>query len=188
MEESLETDLEHHAHRRHRNDGEIGGAVVGDARHRGLKFHEGPGKETAQHGEDHPGAEGQQNSVDRRAVGGLIVLFTQTLGEEGVDTDAGTHCHRDHQVLGRKGQTYGGKGVLADVGDENAVHHVIERLHQHGDHHGQGHGNKETVDGHNAHLVLLGLLIHLWSPRSSASAKIRSTVVFRPMVLLMAKW
>ena len=47
------------------------------------------------------------------------------------------------------------QGVRIDAGHEVAVHHVVERLNEHGQHHGPGHVHDELPDGHGAHLVVL---------------------------------
>ena len=93
------------------------------------------------------------------AVGPGGVLFAQALGQQGVDAHAGAHRQGNHNVLNWKGQGHRVEGVLAELRDEYAVHHVVECLHQHGQHHGHRHGNQQPVDGHDAHLVLLGYAV-----------------------------
>ena len=191
LEQPLKADLKHHAHRGHGNDGEVSVAVGDDLGHVGLEGHESPGEKAAQQGKSRPGAEGQKDAVDGGLVGCVKIFFSQALGQQGVDAHPGPHAHRDHQVLGGKGQAHGGEGIFADVGDEHAVHHVVEGLHQHGNHHGQGHGNEKPTHGHDAHLVfrrLTGLCAHAPSPRSRIRSVRRRTMVSRPRPLLTARW
>ena len=77
----------------------------------------------------------REDAVVGGLVGPLEILLTQALGEKGVDAHAGAHGQGDHNVLNGEGHTDGGEGPLADLGHEYAVHHVIEGLNQHGQHH-----------------------------------------------------
>lgn len=56
----------------------------------------------------------------------------QASGKQGVDADAGSCRHCDHQILRREGKRNGGQRIFTDLCDEHAVHHVVERLDQHG--------------------------------------------------------
>ena len=49
----------------------------------------------------------------------------QRTAQQGVDAYGGAGGQTDHEVLGREGQRHGGKGLLADLRDEHAVHDII---------------------------------------------------------------
>ena len=134
-------------------DAHIGGAGGDDIGDIGLYSDEGVGQGEPGHRKDQRGEHRQKHAVFRRAVGGIIVLLPQAAGEEGVHTYAGAHAHGDQQILKREHHAHCRQGVLAELGHEIAVHHIVERLHQHGDHHRQRHGEHQPPDRHGAHFV-----------------------------------
>ena len=101
-------------------------------------------------------AEGQKDPHIRGGVGFVEPLLTEGTGEQRVHTDAGTGTDGDHQVLQRKCVGDGGKRFLSKPCDEDAVHDIVECLHQHGDHHGESHTDDQLLDGHDAHFVFFG--------------------------------
>ena len=129
-----------------------------DLRVRHLDGEVDPGEEDPQHHKDGAADQAQENGVAGGAVGDGKVLLPQVPGQQGVDAHAGAGGHGDHQVLDRVSKGHGSQSRLADVGDEHAVHHVVQGLDEHRDHHRPGHGKEQAVDGHDAHLVLLSRL------------------------------
>ena len=113
------------------------------------------GEEQAEHDEEQGAEQDQQDAGQPHLVGPLPVAGPQGPREQGPHAYAQAHRDGDHQVLDREGQPHGGEGVLADMGDEDAVYDVVQGLDQHGQHHRQGHGDQQTGNGHGAHLVLL---------------------------------
>ena len=75
-------------------------------------------------------------------------------GDDGAYPHPGAYPHGDHHILEGEGQRDGGEGVFAEAGHEHGVHRVVQRLHQHGDHHGQAHHRQELSHGHGAQLIL----------------------------------
>ena len=75
---------------------------------------------------------------------------------EGENAYGSTCAHGDHQALEGERQTHGVEGVLTEPGDKHAVHDVVQRLYQHGDHHGHRHTGQQLAYRQNAHLVFLG--------------------------------
>ena len=163
LKQPLERDPEKQPRRHTAADGQILGAVAEDLLHAGLGAIEGPDQRRADSHEGQKAQRGQKDAVDGGAPGALKVFFSQRPGEQGVDAHAGARRHGDHQRLDRKGERDGGQGVFREHGDENAVHNVVKSLHQHGDHHGQGHIDQQPVDGHIAHFVPLRRFRRLWS-------------------------
>ena len=156
LEEPLEHDLEDHAEGAAQADPGVGRAVVHDLVDVGLEGEEGVGEEDAQQGEDHEGAQGQEDAHAGGAVGPVLLPGPQGPGDQGVDAHGGAQDDGEHQVLEREGQGDGGEGVLTDPGHEHAVHHVVQGLDQHGDHHGDGHVGQELSHRHDAHFVFGG--------------------------------
>ena len=156
LEQPLKAELAENADGEAQADPGVVRAVVHDGGNIRLSQEEGPGQQKAARAEGH-GAD--QEHKDAR-IGGLVRLvllfLPQGAGEQGVHADARAAAHGDHQVLEGKGQGDGVQRVLADAGDKDAVHHVVEGLDQHGDHHGHRHAGQEGGDGHRSHLVLLG--------------------------------
>ena len=84
----------------------------------------------------------------RRAVRARLILLAQRAGEQGVHTHGGACADGDHQVLQGESQRDGGQGVFTQPGHEDAVHDVVQRLHQHGDHHGHRHAGQQSSHRH----------------------------------------
>ena len=116
-------------------DGQIAHALLNDSRILGLGLKIGPHAGKADDHKHQAAANRQEDAVLRGPVGQILIFLTQALGQQGIDAHAGAHAHRNHDVLERESQRDGRQGVLAHVGDENGVHHVVQGLHQHGDHH-----------------------------------------------------
>ena len=131
-------------------------ALQGNVRVTGLGVEIGFHAGKADDKKDHIAAQGQKNAVLGGRVGPPLILFTQAFGEQGVDAHARAHAHGDHDVLQRERQRNSGQGALADVGHEDRVHHVVQRLHQHGHHHGHTELDQQRIDVHGAHDVLTG--------------------------------
>ena len=155
LKQPLEHDLQEQAARQARADAQIGDTLADDVRVIALRLEEGLCKNHAHDGKDHRAEDRQQNAVLRCVVGRLKILGAQTAGEQGVDAYAGTNSDGDYQVLVGECHTYGSQSVLTDLGHKVAVHHIVQCLHQHGDHHGQGHGEDQPLDGHDSHFVFL---------------------------------
>ena len=124
----------------------------------GLELHgERPvGAEDREQQERDKAAESQEDAHVGGRIGPVKALLAEGTGEQRVHTDAGTGTDRDHQVLQRKCVGDCGERVLAEPRDENAVHNIVEGLHQHGNHHGKRHTDDELLDGHDAHFVFFG--------------------------------
>ena len=134
-------------------DRKILDALPGNGRITGLCIKVGLHAGQTHHEEHHEAAQRQEDAVFRRGVGPALVLFAQALGEHGVHAHAGAHAHGDHHVLQREGEGHGGEGAFAHMGHEHRVHHVVQCLHQHGDHHGHAELDQQGVDLHGAHDV-----------------------------------
>ena len=156
LQETLEEDLHEDADGADGDDGEIGTSALQGLGDGGLGGEEGTGEEQAEDHEQGGEGAGEQHAVAGSAVGTLIVLLAQGLRQQGVDTHAHAGGTADEQVLDGEGQTQGGDRGLGDPGDIDAVHDVVQRLNQHGDHQGQRHVHKELADGPGAHLVAPG--------------------------------
>ena len=148
-------------------DAQIGDGVLDDGGAAGLGAHKGAGGEHADEHKDHRGAQLQKQALPGGLVHHVLVVLAQRAGKQGVDAHAQAHGKGDHQVLHGKTQGDGGEGVLADLGHEDAVHHVVQGLHHHGKHHGQGHVQQQPVHRLGAHAVFgfgSGLFVHVDLP------------------------
>ena len=113
-------------------DGGILRAVLhDDGLSSGLDFKKGPGEQHADQGEDHKAAKGQKDARIGGPVRHGLILLAQGAGEKGVDAHGGARAHGNHQVLQGERQGDGVQGILAELGHEDAVHHVIKCLYQH---------------------------------------------------------
>ena len=139
----------------HRADGQVADALLDDLRIVGLCIEVGLHAGQANDKKYRKAAKGEEDAVFGGLVGAVLVLFAEALGQQRVDADTGADADRDHDVLQGKGQRNGGQGALADVGHEDGVHDVVQRLYQHRDHHRDAQFDEQGVDGHGAHDVFL---------------------------------
>ena len=80
-------------------------------------------------------------------IGLVMVACAPVEGDKGVDAHAEADGDSVHEVLDGEHEREGRHGLLIDLGHEKAVHDVVQRVHQHGDDVGQGHGHEEREDG-----------------------------------------
>ena len=128
-------------------------ALLRNSRITGLCIEIGLHAGKANDEEHHEAAQRKKDAVFRRGIGAALVLFAQTFGQHGVHAYAGAHAHSDHHILQREGEGHSGEGAFTHMGHEHRVHHVVKRLHQHGDHHGHAQLDQQRVDLHGAHNV-----------------------------------
>ena len=154
LHDALTAHLKKHAEAERTADGKIrrphlaDGGLVRKEREKGI---------CAEQAEQRKGQRGQQQK-EQAVVGGkgglLPAALAKAARDQGVHAHARAHRHRDHQHLDGIGQRNRGQRVLAQPRDKDAVHKVVQRLHQHGDAQRNGHGKQEPSLGHHAHLVL----------------------------------
>ena len=89
-----------------------------------------------------------------------MVVLPQAAGDQAVDTNAQANGQGNHQRLHREGQGHGGKGIGVVLGNEDAVHHVVQGLHQHGDHNRYGDFGYQLFHGHFAQKLGASLVFH----------------------------
>ena len=158
LEQTLQEDLAENAEGHDADDADIGHTVGDGLSVRREGAHIDIGTENAEEDKEQGADSRQKDAVEGAAVDLVHIFFAQSTGEEGVDTDGDARGHADHDILHREGQGDGGEGVVVhggNAGDEDAVHHVIQGLHQHGQGHGQGHGKEQPTHGTHAHFVFL---------------------------------
>ena len=91
-----------------------------------------------------------------------LIPLAQPLGQEGAEAHPGSHTESDHQALHRIGIGQRQKGGVADADNKEAVHKIVNSLHQHGNHDGPGHVDYQPAHGHRAqNILLLGQIIPL---------------------------
>ena len=76
-------------------------------------------------------------------VGVFVVACAEVERDLGIDADAEADGHCIDKVLDGKHQRKRRHGLLADLGHKEAVHDVVQAVHQHRDDVGQGHGEKQ---------------------------------------------
>ncbi len=155
LEQTLSQNLGEGAHSENAADAGVLDAVLHGLRHVGLHLIVGTDAEEAEEHKDHGDNGHQDKAVAGGAVDGLLIMLAQALAEQGVDTDADTDAEADLHILHREGQGQGRHGALRNLSHVDAVHHVVQGLHQHGDNHGHCHVGQQLAHGHDAHFVLL---------------------------------
>ena len=110
--------------------------------------------------------EHEDDAVSGGGIGPLFIPLPQGFAQQGIYAHAHAGGEADEQILHGECQGEGRHGALGNSGHVNAVHHVIQGLHQHGDDQGQCHGQKQPAKRHGPHFVLLlqrrlGLFRHI---------------------------
>lgn len=148
LQQPLKAELAENADGAAKADGSVPCAVLHDSGlAAGLKLEEGPGEENADQGKDNKVAQGQKNTGVGGFIGHVLPLFAQGAGQQRVNADSGAAAEGDHQILQGEGQRDRVEGVLAELGHENTVNHIVKSLHQHGDHHGNRHTGQQPSNG-----------------------------------------
>lgn len=141
-EQSFQRDLHEDTEVEAAADSHVNDTAVVDGRIRCLNPYEVRRKGKHQYRNDKTADDTEENSVVSHVVGVFEFFFTQETGQEGVDTDAGSCCDGDHQVLNREDQRDGGQSPLIDLRYIHTVHNVVERLDDHRDDNGKCHGKQ----------------------------------------------
>ena len=168
LQQPLEAELRKDAEREDQADRRIVHAVAHDLRVVCLREEERTGQKRADQREQHVGAAEQEYARIGRAVDLLLLLRSERAREQRVHADCRAGAKGDHQVLQRERQRHGIQCVFTDARDEHAVHHVVERLHQHRDHHRDRHIGQQLADRHRPHLVFRNSFSHILHPELSA--------------------
>ena len=157
LEQPLSQHLNEQAAAEQAADIHIAGAALDGLRHGGLDGVVGPGAQDAEGHEQRHHNGSQKDSVSGGDVGMVPVSLTQGLTEQAVHTHRHADGAADEQVLHRKGQRQRRYGTLRNLGHIHAVHHIVNRLHQHGQNQGQSHGKQQPSCRAGTHLVLVRL-------------------------------
>ena len=150
LQQPLRQHLYENTQRQQAADADVLGAEFHGQRRVGHHIKIGAGAYQTKYHEQHRGDEYQEEAVAGGAVCPLLVAFAQGFTQQGIYTHTDAGGEADEDVLHRKGQRHGRNGalpdgilgevlVIGDAGNKIAVHHVVQRLHQHGDNHGGGH-------------------------------------------------
>ena len=143
LEELLKGEAGHVHGSEQEDDGGVGHAHGDDGAVGGE-----PGQEA---GHDSGSRQRAEDAVEHReghAVGGggvrpVVVACAPVEGDEGVDAYAEADGNGVHEVLDGEHKGEGRHGLLVDLGHEEAVHDVVQRVHQHGDDVGQSHRHQQ---------------------------------------------
>lgn len=170
LKQPLSQNLNEAAHGPDAADLDIGGAAFHRLGYIGLHGEIGPGAEDAEEHKQGHGDQHQKDAVSGGVIGSLLVFLPQAFRQQGVDAHGNAHAEADLHILHREGQGQGGHCAFGYLRDVDAVHHIVQCLHHHGNNHGQGHVEQKLTDGHDPHLVFLEpaggcrLLCHFFSP------------------------
>ena len=107
-----------------------------------------PTQEARHDGNAYNGDQDAVHKAQRHAVGGgslglFVVTRAKVQCDHGVDANAKANGNGVGKVLDGIHQTEGSHGILTDAGHEQAVHDVVQAVHQHGDHVRQRHGYQQ---------------------------------------------
>ena len=166
LQEALEGDLDKNAERAQNADVQIRDAVIDNGLDIRLRAHIGADAEQTGDKHEQIAQQRQQQAVDRDLVDTLGVFLAQRTRQQRVDADAKADGNSDDDVLPRKSHGHRRERILADARDKDTVHDVVQRLHEHGDHHRDRHRQQELIFGHCAHFVFTkGFFRHIVTPK-----------------------
>ena len=160
LEQALHAHLHENAERQPQTDADIVRTVGNDLRIFRLEAEKGPCQSQAQQRKERGAAEKEKNAGIGGPIGGFLIFLTQRAGEQRIHADARSAGKGNAQVLQRKRKGHGVERVLRELGDKVAVHNIVKRLKEHGEHHRPGHGEKKLPDGHRAHFVFSEIVFH----------------------------
>ena len=153
LEQPLAHNLHKDAQAENAADGSIDDASLHSLLHIGLHLKIRTGAEDAEQQEQGRGDQHQGDTVAGSITHRLLVLLSQALAQQRVHAYADAHGEANLQVLHRECQGQRRDGTLGNLGYIDAVHHIVKRLHQHGNDNGQRHVQQQLANGHNAHLI-----------------------------------
>ena len=143
LQKALNADLEIQKDRADRDDLQIAVAEGADLGVGGLGVDKGLGGEQAEYGHQRPAAQRERHGVSSDAARTLAVAAAQGARGQRADADAGAGAESDHDILRREGQRQRRQAVFRHPGHIDAVHHVVQRLHQHRQHHRHGQAQQQ---------------------------------------------
>ena len=85
----------------------------------------------------------QHQSLCSRHTGLFFLSGAQLKGDHGIDSYAESNPQGIRQILDRVHQRKSRHGIFADPGHKKAVYDIIQGIHQHRNHHRQGHGDNQ---------------------------------------------
>ena len=133
------------------DDTEVGIGIMPDALDLGLGVDENPRSQQSEQRHQQPAADREEDPGSRHPNGLIPVVPSQSTGDQRADPNAGTGADADHDILRREGQRQRSEAFLRHPRDIDAVHHIVERLDQHGEHHWDRKGQQQPPLGHLAH-------------------------------------
>ena len=100
------------------------------------------------------------NDIPKHALAGGCICFVlvpsaEIIGDDRINTDDEADGDGINQVLYGLYKGQSGHGVFADLGYKIAVYNIIQRIHGHGDDHGQRHGQQQPEDRFFLHKCLI---------------------------------
>ena len=87
------------------------------------------------------------------------------------DSHAKTNGNGIHQVLDGKDQGKRCHGIFTDLRNKEAVYYIIQRVYQHGDHHGESHGHDQRKYWLFFHKSIVHLYSSCWFIKKTFMAK-----------------
>ena len=165
LQEALEGDLNKNAERAQNADVQVRDAVIDDRLNIRLRAHVSTDTDQACDKHEQIAQPCKQQTVDRDLIDTLGVFLPQRAREQRIDADTEADSDGNDDVLPRESHRHRRERILADARDENAVHNVVQCLHEHGDHHRHCHRQQQPILGHRAHFIFTkGFLRHSVTP------------------------
>ena len=166
LKEALEGDLDENAERAQNADVQIRDAEIDDRLNIRLRVHICADAEQAGDEHEQIAQQRQQQAVDRDLIDALGVFLPQRARQQRVDADTEADSDGNDDVLQRERHGHRRERILADARDKDTVHDVVQRLHEHGDHHRDCHRQQELIFGHCAHFIFTkGFFRHIVTPK-----------------------
>ena len=155
LEQPLAQNLHKDTNGHNAADPGVGNAAFHSFGDGGLHFIVRPDAENTEEHKRHRDNQHQYDAVASRPVGFLLVFLAQAFAQQGVHTHADAGGKADLHILHRECQGQCRHGAFRNLSHIDTVHHIIKRLYQHGDDHGQCHIDHQFSYRHHTHFVFL---------------------------------
>ena len=109
--------------------------------------------ENAENRHQNPAAARQKDGCTGCTAGFVPVSSAERAGDQCGNADARSGCQADHNILCRKSKRKRRKAVFRNLRDIDAVHYIVQSLHQHGEDHRDRHLQQQFPFVHLPHQV-----------------------------------
>ena len=154
--------IEEKPERKTHTNGKINRTSVNNGLNIGLNSKKRTYGSKSKHQKNKITARSKKKTVAGYFIGAVKIFGAQSARKKRIDSHTRADSNSYHQALRGKGERHCRQRIvicLINPRNKNAVYHIIKSLYQHRRHHRRRHGQKQFIDRHNAHFILLWFYI-----------------------------